>query len=212
MKPKNLQLVAWTTTLTAATLAFIAWGQGNGWRFAGLSLYQLFPLFGLLAFSIMWSHYIAAATRLFFKIDRQTLIKYFDFTSMAVLASILLHPGLLAYQAYRDGTGLPPGSQIRYVAPMLAGYVIIGIIAYVVFLAYEFRRKFGSRSWWKYVAYASDASMFLVLIHALKLGSQLQEGWFRTVWYFYGVTLFAALVYIYYLKFSPPAKIKVANK
>lgn len=203
MTPKRLQIIAWTISLVAVMTAVVAWGQGNNWKLAGLSTYQIFPMFGLLAFSLMWSHYIAAATRLYFKIDKVVLSKYFDFTSMAVLAAILLHPGLLAYQAYRDGLGLPPGSEIRYEPPMLAIYVILGIISYTIFLAYEFRRKFGTRPWWKYVAYASDTAMFLILIHSLKLGSQLQSGWFRIVWYFYGITLFAALVYIYYLKFQP---------
>ncbi len=197
LRPRQLQVVAWTVSITAAVLAIIAWGQGNNWKLAGISTYQIFPVFGLLAFSLMWSHYIAVAARLYFKIDKGVLSKYFEFTSLAVLAAILLHPGLLAWQAWRDGLGLPPGSEIHYVAPMLGVYVVLGIIALTVFLAYEFRRKFGDRPWWKYVSYASDGAMFLILIHSLKLGSQLQAGWFRTVWYFYGITLLGCLVYIY---------------
>lgn len=192
--------------MTSVLIAIVAWGQGNNWKLVGISTYQLFPLFGLLAFSLMWSHYVAAALRLYFKIDRTVLAKYFEFTSLGVLAAILLHPGLLAWQAWRDGMGLPPASQVRYVSPMLGVYVVLGIIAYIIFLSYEFRRKFGQKSWWKYVAYASDSAMFLILLHSLKLGSQLQAGWFRTIWYFYGLTLFGSLVYIYYLKFKPKHK------
>lgn len=208
LKPRQLQIIAWSLSVLVVVLALTAWVQGFGGRFADLTFYQVFPVFGLIAFSLMWSHYIAAVLRLYFKIERGVLAKYFEFTSLAVLASILLHPGLLAWQAYRDGNGLPPGSEVRYVSPMLGLYVVLGIISYTVFLTYELRRKFGSRPWWKYVAYASDTAMLLIVIHSLKLGGNLQAGWFRAVWYFYGVTLLGALGYIYYLKFQPQAKQK----
>lgn len=200
MNARRLQIFAWSLSALVSILAVISWGQGNGWKLAGLTIYQIFPLLGLLAFSIMWSHYIAAVARLHFKQDRAVLKRYFEATSLAVLAFILLHPGLLGWQLWRDGLGLPPANELNYVAPDMRLYIIIAMISYVIFLAYELRRKFGDRSWWKYIAYASDAAMILIFIHSIKLGSQLQMGWFRAVWYFYGLTLLGALAYIYYQK------------
>jgi hypothetical protein len=200
MKARQLQVIAWGISSTAVVLAFIAWGQGNAWHID--STYQLFPLFGLLAFSLMWSHYVMAALRMHFKLEKAVLKSYFEATSLAVLAAILLHPGLLTYQLWRDGLGLPPGSELNYVAPSLGIYVVIAMISLLVFLAYEFRRLFGQKPWWKYVQYASDVAILLILLHSLKLGSQLQAGWFPIVWYFYGVTLGIALVYIYYQKYQ----------
>lgn len=199
MKARDLQIVAWGMSSTAVILAVAAWGQDNSWRVE--SSYQLFPLFGLLAFSLMWSHYVAAALRLHFKLDRAVLKTYFETTSLGVLAAILLHPGLLAYQLWRDGLGLPPGSELNYLGPDMMIYILIAMISLVVFLAYEFRRIYGQKPWWKYVQYASDAAILLILLHSLKLGSQLQTGWLRTVWYFYGLSLAAALSYIYFDKY-----------
>ncbi len=197
-----MQYVAWGMALGAVTLAVIAWGQGFGWQFSGLSTYQIFPIFGLLAFSLMWSHYMAAALRMYFKLDRAVLKTYFEVTSLAVLAAIITHPGLLAWQLWRDGSGLPPGSELHYVAADKSIWIVFAMVSLFIFLAYEFRRQFGQKPWWKFVQYASDIAIFLILLHALNLGTQLQSGWFRAVWYFYGVTLLGAIVYIYSQKFK----------
>lgn len=202
MTPRRLQLVAWSLSTLVAVIAVVAWGQGVRWRLAGLSTYQIFPLLGLLAFSLMWSHYIAAVLRLHYKHDKAVLSRYFEVTSLVVLGAILLHPGLLGWQLWRDGLGLPPGNELHYVAPDMRLYIVIAMISLTLFLAYEFRRKFGTRSWWKYIAHSTDIAMILIFIHSLKLGSQLQTGWFRAVWYLYGVTLLGALGYIYSLKFN----------
>jgi hypothetical protein len=182
----------------------VAWGQSFRWQFAHFSSYQLFPVFGLLAFSLMWSHYIAAVIRMYLKVDKAVLHRYFEVTSLAVLALILAHPGLLAWQLWRDGLGLPPGSELLYGGTM-RGMVLLGMIAWLIFLAYEFRRKFENRPWWLVISVATDIAMVMIFIHSLQLGSQLQTGWFRVLWYIYGITLVVALVYIYVKKFQPTA-------
>jgi hypothetical protein len=202
MKERNLQLFAWGVSLAALAVAIIAWGQGIRWKFSDLSTYQIFPVFGLAAFSLMWSHYIASVTRQYFALDKAVLRAYFEATSLAVLIAILIHPGLLTWQLWRDGLGLPPGSELNYVQSSLRWAVLLGMTALLVFVAYEFRRKFGGRKWWKYVQYATDAAMLMIFIHALNLGGQLQSGWFRGVWYFYGVTLIGSLAYTYYKKLT----------
>lgn len=208
MKAKQLQVIVWTMFTTVVLVAFVAWGQGNGWKLTHLGFYQIFPLFGLLAFSMMWSHYMAACLRLYTKLESTALKQYFETTSLAVLGAILLHPGLLAWQAWRDGMGLPPGSEIHYVAPKLGLYVVLGITAYTLFLTFELRRKYGAKPWFKYVSYGSDAAMLFIVVHSLKLGSHLQVGWFRIVWYFYAVTLLAGLAYIYYLRYQKSKQTK----
>jgi hypothetical protein len=208
MDEKQLKVMAWGLSSTVALVAFVAWGQLYDWQLGDLSSYQLFPLFGLLAFSIMWSHYIAAALRLYFKIEKKVLGQYFEVTSMVVLAAIILHPGLLVWQLWRDGMGLPPGSTWSFVGPSLKWFVTLGMVSLGIFLAYEFRRWFAKRSWWRLVQYASDLAMAFVFIHSLKLGSNLQDGWFQMVWYFYGATFVVAIVYIYYQKLKAPRLVK----
>lgn len=205
MKPlssKQVQIVAWSVSVVTSLIAFYAWGDLYNWRFSRFFSYQLFPLFGLLAFSLMWSHYAASVVRQVFKVDKTVLKAYFEATSLAVLVFILLHPGLLAWQLWRDGLGLPPGSEISYVAGGLGGYVILGMISLLAFLVYELRRKYEERPWWKFVGYASDIAMLLIVIHSLKLGTHLQQGWLRGLWYFYALTLVAALIFNYFKKYQ----------
>jgi hypothetical protein len=200
MSNKQLQFTAWGLSLVPLVLAVITWGNGFQWQFENFSTYQLFPLFGLLAFSLMWSHYMASMLRKMSKADSTALGTYFETTSSAVLAAILLHPGLLLWQLWRDGFGLPPGSTKLYVGSALYIWTWVGLTAWLLFMAYELRRWYSKRPWWKYVQYMSDLAMFLILLHALQLGSNLQDGWFRGVWYFYGVTLAVSLVYNYWPK------------
>ncbi len=196
-----LQISAWSLSLLACLVAFAAWGTTYGWKFTPLSAYQLFPLLGLLAFSIMWSHYINGAARELAGLDRSVLKRYFAITSYMVLALILLHPGILIYQRFRDGFGLPPGSYESYVAPGLGWLTLLGTASLCVFIAYEFRRVFGREPWWHFVTEAGDLAMLAILYHGFRLGSDLQRGWFRYVWLFYLITLVVVLIRKYYNRY-----------
>ncbi|HSX46129.1 MAG TPA: hypothetical protein VLG27_03975 [Candidatus Saccharimonadia bacterium] len=198
---RALQLAAWSLSTAVLVVAFVAWGSYYNWHLGHLSVYQIFPLLGLLAFSLMWSHYVAGAWRELAGIDKQVLHRYFELTAWAVLVLICLHPGLLIYQRFRDGFGLPPGSYESYVAPGLGWVTLLGTASLLVFLAFELRRVYGKRSWWHYVADASDLAMLAIFYHALRLGTQL-HGWFRTVWWFYGLVLIAILIRKYWIRFD----------
>jgi hypothetical protein len=194
---KKLSISAWSMSGFVSLLAFLAWGGSYGWRFDQLTTYQIFPLFGLLAFSIMWSHYAAGTLRQYLNVDKAVLKPYFAVTSYIVLVAILLHPGILIFQLFRDGMGLPPASYASYVAPGLVPIVLLGTACWFVFMGYELHRFFGDRSWWRFVQYASDVAMIGIFYHALRLGNALQGGWYVFVWYFYGITLVAMLGYGY---------------
>ncbi len=195
---KKLLGAAWTLAAVTTLLAVVVWGESLEWQLSGLSTYQIFPVLGLVAFGLMWGHYIVAALRLYLKLDRGVTAQYFHLTSLVVLAAILLHPGLLIWQLARDGLGLPPGSYYR-----LYGWLsLLGSVSLCIFLAFELRRKFGSRSWWKYVDRLNDLAMLAIYYHGFRLGTHTQLGWFVYVWYIYGLTLAVALGYIYYYKFK----------
>lgn len=205
---KHLQGIAWGISVGAAILAIVAWGNSYDWKLAGMGTYQLFPLFGLLAFSLMWSHYVVSAIRQYFKVESKTLSHYFEITSAIVLTAILLHPGLLAWQLWRDGLGLPPGSTKIHVGAAAYWAIWLGLIALAAFLSYELRRFYGKKRWWPIVQHASDVAMVLIFIHALRLGGALHPGWYRNVWYFYGVSFLVALVYGYSKQYGP----KIADR
>ena len=208
-KKAYLQIFAWSLSTLVVLIAFLAWGQGLRWHFNHMTAYSLFPLLGLMAFSLMWTHYIVSASRQQLGIDKKVLHSYIEVTGWIVLVLILLHPGLLEWQLFHDGFGLPPGSVLNnYVAPSLKLFAVFGMVSLLLLLAYELRRWYEDRSWWQYIAYATDLAMILLFIHALKLGTNLQSGWLRGVWLFYGATLVVCLGLMYGRKFSKPKRTK----
>jgi len=193
-----VRIVSWGTAILALFFVKAVWVEAYGWSIADIDNYRLFPFFGLLAFGLMWSHYMTAAVRTALNVEKKTSEQYFEITSLAVLFAIILHPGLLIWQLWRDGFGLPPQSYLEnYVAPSLKWAAFLGMISFIIFIAYEFRRKFKEKSWWKYIQMASDLAMVFIFIHALKLGQHLQSGWPVIVWYGYGLTILIALGYMY---------------
>lgn len=198
----KLNVLAWLLTAAVLVLAFIAWGQGFSWQFAQLNTYELFPLFGLVAFSTMWAQYVVGAAKHLLHAKGASLRTYYNITGWLVLAAILVHPGLLSWQLWRDGLGLPPGSELTYVGHSLHVAVVIGMTCLLIFLAFELRRILGSRPWWKYVNTVVDVAVVAIFIHALKLGTQTRSGWFQKLWWAYGLTLTLTLGYNYVIKFN----------
>jgi hypothetical protein len=203
-----LQVFAWSLSLVVVMLAFLAWSGTYAYHLRW-NAYIVFPLLGLTAYSLMWSHYVAGAVRQLMGLPPAILKSYYQWTGYAVLALICLHPGLLIYQRFVDGYGLPPLSYERYVAHGLGWVTLLGTASLLIFLAFELRRLYAKRSWWHYVTEAGDVAMLAIFYHGLRLGSQLQMGyWFRAVWWFYGLTLIAVLIYSYWSKYfrKTPAK------
>lgn len=194
--------LAWTLGVLVCAISILAWGRDYGWHLLPFNAYQLFPVLGLLAFSLMWTHYMMGAMSGWRKLPSGALASYFRFTGYAVLALICLHPGLLIYQRFRDGYGLPPHSYESYVAPGLGWVTILGSASLLVFLAFEFHRVYGQHRWWHYVVDASDLAMLVILYHGLRLGQQLQHGWFRGVWFFYAASLILVLIDKYYRRYQ----------
>ncbi|MBI2592026.1 hypothetical protein HYW36_00950 [Candidatus Saccharibacteria bacterium] len=200
---QNFTFLAWTVTATVAVLAILAWGQGIGWQLGSLSTYGIFPLLGLLAFSLMWSMYAVGFGRRRWQVGNLGLSQYYKVIPLVILAAILLHPGLLVWQLWRDGFGLPPESYWQhYVVPAARWAVLISSTAWLVFIAYELRYRYRQKSWWKYMETLADLALIGIYFHALRLGSQLQHGWFRYVWYFYGLSLAVFLIDSYRRKIT----------
>lgn len=198
---RSLQAFAWILSLFVVSLTVLAWGGSYSWHLSW-NAYIIFPLLGLTAYGLMWSHYVCGALRRLLGLSPAVLRRYYQWTGYAVLALICLHPGLLIYQRFRDGFGWPPLSYERYVAPGLGWITLLGTASLFIFLAFELRRFFGQRPWWHWVTEAGDVAMLAIFYHGLRLGSQLQMGsWFRAVWWFYGLTLVAVLIYSYWQKY-----------
>lgn len=201
MTTRTLNYSAWGLGAATVLLALIAWAMPiiNSPKLF-TSLYNLFPILGLVAFSLMWTHYVLGALRRYYKLPSSALHRYSQITGYAVLVAILLHPGLFFLQLYLDGYGLPPASYMTVypIGTLQLGMVGLGTIALLAFLSFELRRWFKQRSWWKYVEYFNVVAMGMIFLHGLVLGGELMGGWYLVVWYAYGISLLAAVCYTAY--------------
>lgn len=191
--------LAWTLATVVTVLAIYVWGSSFAWQVSSISAYTFFPVLGLIAFSIMWSHYMVGVLRRTL-LHGAPLHQYFRWTGYIVLVMIVLHPSILIYRRFKDGFGLPPGSYESYVAPSMAWITLLGSACLLIFLAFELRRWFNKRNWWKYVLILNDLAMVAIFYHGLRLGTQTHIKWFTYVWWFYGITLIAAILHKYIVR------------
>lgn len=195
---KQFQIGLWLVGVAVVVLAVYVWYRQRIEGAASLSGYAFFPVLGLSAFSLMWTLYVSDALRNYFNIDYAAVQRYFSVTSWLVLILILLHPGILWFLLFRDGLGLPPMSYLSLYTDLVGRTaLLLGTVSLGAFLAFELRRKFAARSWWKYIEYANIAAMFAIFIHALALGVELHVTWYRILWFGYGLTLALAISYSY---------------
>lgn len=189
---KNINISVWAMCGLLLVLAFTAWGQSLSWDMSGISGYQLFPLLGLIAFNLMLSHYLSGVVRRLAGVPKSALRRYFKITSQAVLIAILLHPAILAWNLFHNGLGLPPESFFDYVSDDRKIWILFGLLGFTVFIAFEFKELWKSQ---KVIEWMSDIAMFAILLHALFLGSRLQDGWYRWLWYVYGLLFTGSLIF-----------------
>ena len=197
MTRKQLFVTALTLLGIVLTYTAFVWLQQNDFQLFGLSAYQYFPLFGLLAYMTMWVQYMVEAY-MHATETPHTIDPFFKRTSLFVLLCIVLHPAIFISKLYADGAGLPPASYSQYVAESMVWLVGLGTISLILFIAFEFRKYFIELGIWKYVVLLNDVAMLAIFYHGLRLGSTIQSGLFTYVWYFVGVTLVAAIAYKYY--------------
>lgn len=191
-----VQLIAYGLAMLTTGLALLVWMPSTD---KGITTYVLFPLFGLVAFGLMWGHYVMGAVRRMLGVDKEALGAYWLVTSWVTLFCLLAHPFLVELQLYIDGLGLPPDSLFTvYVRPLDMLALFAGFIALLSFLSYELYRFFQSKSWWKYVKWLNIVAMCLILFHGFVLGGELRSQWFQVIWISYALTFAASVAYTEY--------------
>lgn len=191
--------LAWVVYWFVVLVAIVAWGSGFAWDFSNLNAYLFFPLLGLLAWSIMWTHYFLGFLSHYSKAFKMSKF-YKDMTGYKVLALILLHPGLLAFAQWQSGQGFPPSSYIKYVGSAMMLSIIFAEIALVTFLSFDVFRRIKNRPViqrnWRWVSLSQMVAMALIFMHSLKLGQNLQAGWFRYYWILLGILLIPSFIVV----------------
>lgn len=202
----KLATFEWLLGGLVVLLAVVAWASSRQVFSTELNAYTIFPLFGLVAFSVMWTHYIMWAGRRIFGVEKPKKTLYSTLSSNLVLALIIAHPLTLIVSLWADGLGLPPASYLAaYPGHELA--FVAAIIGLSLFLAYEFNRWFSDRSWWHWVLDVQVIAMAAIFYHSLTLGQELaRPSWFQAVWWFYGITLIGAVVYNYWYDITQRGK------
>lgn len=208
---KRLSLFFELMIIPPVILALFAWGSRLGWRVESVSSLTVFPLLGLLAFSIMWWHFLLGFVG---NLDANfKRIKSLHRTSTYfVLLLILLHPILLLVYSASYRLGGFPEAFYNYVQPSDAIYITYGILALVIFLLYDLARWLKTKSWvksnWFFIDLADDIAFIAIFVHSLSIGQHLRSGWFRYVWIFYGASAVFFISYKHYLRFSRHEKLE----
>ena len=193
--------------LLALILPFITWYQTNGQIIfqsntsTEASLKLIFPLFGLLGFSLIWLQIMLGAFMrplyaLFAPFD---LVRFHIWEGVVAIIIVLLHPTILGIaQVLRKGVGWNLLS-IDFVEPRYTIYIILGEIALILFLTAAAAAILRNHTLlvknWRKIHVLQYAVFILITLHSLSVGSHTQTGTLRLLWYFYAITFLAALVY-----------------
>lgn len=153
-----------------------------------------FPIFGLLAFTLLWLHAISGVFEEWLR-ERFDFDAFVHWTSLVILVSIILHPLLLLIIAKFDILGIYNSNPKA---------ILLAFIGLVLLLTYDLGKAFKKKQFiaknWNKILIVSNIGFILTFFHSLQIGSDLQSGWMRILWIFYGVTAILAIIYTYGIK------------
>ncbi len=205
MRKKRTALLLELLIIPIVILPIFVWGERLNWTIDSVNALTVFPLLGLLAFSIMWWHFLLGFVG---DLDPTfTKIKsLYKTSSVFVFLLILLHPILLSAFSVSNNLPGPPEAYYNYVSGSQAIFITYGILALVIFLLYDLARWLKAKPWvernWLIVDAIDDVAFLAVFVHGLAIGQHLQDGWFRYVWIFYGVSALIFIGYKHYRRFT----------
>ena len=167
------------------------------WTFdPGLLALNIFPLFGLTAFCLLWLHAISGSfepwLRTLFDFDR-----FVHITATIILICIISHPLLLL-----AGLEFKINNIFLYYS---AKYIWLAVIAWLLLITYDIGKAlkkkydFFSKNW-NTILIISNVGFLLTFFHSMALGSDLQSGPLRAIWIFYGITAAISIIYTYGIK------------
>jgi hypothetical protein len=192
----NDKLIKWIIILGASLAVLYPISVrifNNPWQ-EGSVIANLFPIFGLLAATLLWLHAMSGAFEEWLK-ERFDFDFFVHWTSLVIFASIILHPLLLLILIRFDIPGLFSANPYA---------ISLGFVTLLLLLTYDVgkllkKREFFSKNWNK-ILIISNIGFLLSFLHALNIGSSLQSGFMRGLWIFYGITATLAIIYTYGVK------------
>ncbi len=165
------------------------------WASDATLLPNVFPLFGIGAFALLWLHVISG-------VFEPWLRKHINFdafvhrSSVLILICIILHPVLLLATFDFNIKSIALAYNITYIR--------LGAIGWMLLITYDIGKAlkkyhFFTKHWNK-ILIISNIGFLLTFFHSLHLGTDLQAGPLKILWIFYGITATLAIVYTYGIK------------
>lgn len=186
-------------------LPLYVWGARLDWNLESISLLTVFPLLGLVAFSIMWWHFLLGFVK-DLNPSFEKIRSLHKTSSVFVLLLIILHPMLLSAHSAANNLPGPPGAYYNYVSSSNAILITYGLLALTIFLLYDLARWLKTKPWvennWLIVDAIDDVAFIAVFVHSIVLGQHVQSGWFKYLWIFYGVSALIFISYKHYRRFT----------
>jgi len=190
---KKFIILGATLAVLAPILVHI---RNVSWAISSLDalLMNLFPIFGLIAFTLLWLHSISGVFEEWLR-ERFNFDSFVHWTALVILVSMILHPLLLLIL-------------VRFDFGAIFGTwntgIMLGLLGLILLLTYDIGKalksyEFFSRNWNK-ILVISTIGFLLTFFHSLMVGSDLQSGWLRWLWIFYGVTAIVSTIYTYGMK------------
>lgn len=186
------KLVILSATL-AVLIPIIVHLRNVSWSNSSLAM-VLFPVFGILAFTLLWLHSMAGVFEVWLR-ERFDFDFFVHWSSLVILVSMIAHPLLLLILIKFNFSLLFSGPSRG---------IIFGIIGLALLLTYDLGKmlkkwEFFSRNW-NAILIVSTIGTIFIFFHSLMIGSDLQSGWTRKLWIFYGVTAILGTIYTYGVK------------
>ncbi|MBX4189422.1 hypothetical protein KW785_02400 [Candidatus Parcubacteria bacterium] len=159
------------------------------------SSHTLFPMLGMAAFSLLWLHIVGPAFE-------PWLSKYVNFerflqnTSPLILLFMLLHPLLFLFSINFD---------LHFIVLSLGNfYIELGLVGLLLLLTFDvgkaMRKKDFVAKHWNKILFTSTIGFVLIFFHSVVVGEDLQAGFLRGLWIFYGVSAMLSIIYVYGIK------------
>lgn len=186
--------VLWVVILATPAAIFISSRDAAAYTEAS----SIFPLFGLIAFTLIWSQIMLGA---FMRPLEKIYPKIFPlhiFFGIATLIFAVLHPFLFTLNFIPDR--LSDYLSYSYTTPALKTYVQLGQIGFLLLvagvLAGLLRNWPPIKRYWHWFHLVNYAVFFLTFFHSWNLGTDVQGSEIlRSLWIFFGVTVIIGFIY-----------------
>jgi hypothetical protein len=190
-------------------IALYEWGSALDWEVLDASRLQIFPLLGLVAFSIMWWHFLLGfAGDVDPKYEKPKSLK--GISSIFVFFLIILHPLLLFLQSNALGIDFKAFVE-SYVGDTNFLFVSYGTVAFFIFLAYDLAKRLKDKPLfknnWALIDAIDDVAFLAVFAHSMMLGQHTAGGWFRYYWITLGATGAFFIAYKHWRRLSKNEKV-----